>query len=74
MEVFLQDTLMHSAANTTNSKTIVTDAVARALNKIFDQGLTPWKFYPRNTLPKIEPSATLSKNYVTELSHHSDRT
>ncbi|KAG4035246.1 hypothetical protein MFRU_001g00170 [Monilinia fructicola] len=56
-----------SAVNTTNSKTIVTDAVARALNKIFDQGLTPWKFYPRNTLSKIEPSATSSKNYVTEL-------
>ncbi|QSZ33739.1 hypothetical protein DSL72_005310 [Monilinia vaccinii-corymbosi] len=56
-----------ATANITDSKTIVSGAVTRAISKIIDQGLTPWKFYPRNTLPKIEPSATSDKKYVTEL-------
>ncbi|KAJ8071556.1 hypothetical protein OCU04_001869 [Sclerotinia nivalis] len=53
--------------NVTNSTTIVSSAVTRAMTKIFYQGLTPWKFYARNTLPQVEPSATSNKTYITEL-------
>lgn len=53
--------------NVTNSKAIVSGAVTRAMNKIFYQGLTPWKFYPRNTITQVEPSATSNKTYITEL-------
>ncbi|THV50959.1 hypothetical protein BGAL_0129g00180 [Botrytis galanthina] len=53
--------------NVTTSKTIVFKAVTRAMNKIFYQGLTPWKLYPRNTLPLVEPSATSDKTYISEI-------
>ncbi|ESZ95573.1 glycoside hydrolase family 20 protein [Sclerotinia borealis F-4128] len=53
--------------NITSSKTLVSNAVTRAMTKIFYQGLTPWKFYARNTLPQVEPSATSNKIYITEL-------
>lgn len=51
----------------TISKDMVSSAVTRAMNKIFHQGLTPWKFYPRNTLSQVEPSASSKKSHITEL-------
>jgi hexosaminidase len=55
------------SASAATSKSIVTDAIKRAKQNLFKEGLVPWKLVPRNELSSFEPSLNASKKYITSL-------
>jgi hexosaminidase len=46
---------------------VAQEAIARALTRVIKQSLVPWKFFARNSLSKVQPSASSQKKYIKTL-------